>query len=253
MPCYVERTGFTGAPPPRRAPSPARQHVARPAPTPRQPATIAGQATPAGWSASARQASAAPPPQDSTYSSTSRLTAAVSRLAEQASLATAVTEWEREYLSRTSGHRDIVHVDANDLTYSYDATTVPTPTDNRLVAVWGRSGTPSGPRDALRMRGYPSPKAKSAEVPLDRGHAVAHSAGGSEEGINLIPQNRYLNRGWSPEGKEWTRLERQLAATLGTPFFIRPIYSDKSDFPAQIEFGVQQPDGSWDSHIFQNR
>jgi hypothetical protein len=159
--------------------------------------------------------------------------------------------WEREYLGRTSGHRDIVHFDANDLTYSYDATTVSTPTDNRLVAVWGRSGTQSGPRNALRMRGYPSPNAKSAETPLDRGHALAHSAGGSEEGINLIPQNRYLNRGWSPEGKEWTRLERQLAATLGTPFFVRPIYSDKLDFPAQIEFGVQQSDDTWDSHIFQ--
>jgi hypothetical protein len=167
----------------------------------------------------------------------------------------AIYEHETEYLGHTPGDREIVRVTAeNGLTYSFDATPSPAQhePDNRVVAVWGVSGRPVGPRDAVRLRGFPSPSGKSTE-PLDRGHLAAHCFGGEEEGINLIPQDRDLNRGWSDEGRIWRRLENDLSARPGTQFFVRPIYDDNSDFPAFIEFGVQQGDGRWDAHVFRNR
>lgn len=160
-------------------------------------------------------------------------------------------------MARTAGKRELVHVTAqNGLTYSFDATTAPAPTEpvNRVVAVWGSSGQPVGPRDHGRMRGFPSPRSKSSQ-PLDRGHLAGHAFGGTEDGINLIPQDRTLNQGWSinPEGTLWRQLEKDLAQRPGTQFFVRPIYTDASDFPASIEFGVQHSDGDWETHVFRNK
>lgn len=313
MPCFVERTGFTGgrpapasARPAVRSPAPVARSVpapppiTEPQPTPR-PAPVA-RSVPASPRLATRPAKAPPPSRAAPATTQQRpaapapsrpsadagrgteqkwlssLTASVASLEQgrhhggrplahlieavegarnSASVAAAVHERETEYEARTPGKRELVHVTAqNGLTYSFDATPSPEDHDpvNRVVAVWGRSGQPAGPRDAVRLSGFPSPKGKSA-TPLDRGHLAAHAFGGTEDGINLIPQDRALNQGWrtSPQGQLWRRLERDLAARPGTPFFVRPIYNDSSDFPASIEFGVQGADGEWDSHVFRNR
>jgi hypothetical protein len=160
--------------------------------------------------------------------------------------AATVRGWEDAYLRRTAGNREIVHVSLDGFTYSYDSTLSEEGAANRLVAVWGRSGPALWPRDENRMRRFPSPAGKSEE-PMDRGHGAARSIGGRED-INLIPQLRSLN-----QGREWRALERYLEKHLGTPFFVRPIYADTSDFPVAIEYGIMKHDGTWRVVRFSNR
>jgi hypothetical protein len=165
-----------------------------------------------------------------------------------------IDAWEAEYRRSTLGDREIVHVTTNNgITYLYDSTPVRSgqEAENRAVALWGRSAPPLGERDKKRMSGYPSPAGKSSE-PLDRGHFLARIAGGGED-LNLFPQLRLLNQGRSAEGKLWRHMEKYLAANPGTDFFVRPIYSDITDFPVQVEFGIRFRDGIWRTHTFANR
>jgi hypothetical protein len=120
----------------------------------------------------------------------------------------------------------------------------------RTIAAWGRSRRAPRPRDQAYQRGYPSPRGRATR-PLDKGHMVAHAAGGTF-GPNMFPQDRDLNRGWSTDGRRYRALEREIANTPGTFFFCRLRYGDDTDFPAAIELGVLRPDGL---HIeqFQNR
>jgi hypothetical protein len=90
------------------------------------------------------------------------------------------------------------------------------------------------------QRGYPSPQGRAVR-PLDKGHMVAHAAGGTF-GPNMFPQDRDLNRGWSSEGRRFRALEREIARTPGTFFFRCLLYADDTDFPAAIELGVLRPD-----------
>jgi hypothetical protein len=302
MPCFVERSGFTGGQPARASAASTAPRGVPPSPPRSRPASAVSHARPAAPSRlSQRPKSATPAPGprglvptgfsrettnppieivsrskavdrdwESSLKASSRalrtsgrrggrgpahLLDAVDGARRSAATAAAVDAREKDYRAQTLGQRDLVHVSAeNGLNYSYDATPAPAKDEpaNRVVVAWGRSGRPAGPKDAVRLRGFPSPAGKSPQS-LDRGHLVAHSFGGSEEGINLIPQNRALNRGWSEEGKSWRRLESDLAARPGTEFFVRPLYRDSSDLPCAIEFGVQREDGEWDSDIFRNR
>src|SRR5947209_6594094 len=84
----------------------------------------------------------------------------------------------------------------------------------RLMIVYGLSAAPDGPRDASRMRGFPDPNPSLQAVDIsgaraDRGHFVAHTAGGPMD-MNLFPQRRDLNRGWSAQGKQYRLMERYL-------------------------------------------
>jgi hypothetical protein len=87
---------------------------------------------------------------------------------------------------------------------------------DRTVAAWGRSRPAPRPRDEAYQRGYPSPQG-CADRPLDKGHMVAHAAGGTF-GPNMFAQDRELNRGWSVEGRRYRALEREIANTPGTFF-----------------------------------
>jgi len=62
--------------------------------------------------------------------------------------------------------------------------------------------------------------------------------------VNLFPQQRELNRGWSEEGKLFRRMERYAAERPGTFCFARPIYSDLTCCPAIVEYAVLRPDGA---------
>ena len=72
---------------------------------------------------------------------------------------------------------------------------------------------------------------------LDRGHFIAHGAGGGLD-LNLFPQLALLNRGWSRQGRLWRQLERYAARNPGTPLLVRPIYRDDSWRPSVLEFGL---------------
>lgn len=186
-----------------------------------------------------------------------RMSEAIDRARRSAAVAGLIADREAAYLERTRGKRELVHVTLdNGITYSYDSTksTATNAPANRLVAAWGVSGSPAGPRDAARLAGFPSPDGKGSN-PLDRGHVVAHAAGGTEDGINLVPQDRKLNRGTgSHSDKKWWRaIERQLARRAGIPFVVRAEYVDDTDFPGTIEIGVQDDDGTWEFHTFDNR
>jgi hypothetical protein len=112
---------------------------------------------------------------------------------------------------------------------------------DRTIAAWGLSRSERRRRDAAYQRGYPSPAGR-AERSLDKGHMVAHSAGG-EFGPNIFPQDRALNRGWSAEGKRYRALEREIVATPKAFFFCCLLYADDSDFPAAVELGLLRTSG----------
>jgi hypothetical protein len=112
---------------------------------------------------------------------------------------------------------------------------------DRTLAAWGRSRQAPRPRDVSYQRGYPSPRGRAVR-PLDKGHMVAHAAGGTF-GPNMFPQDRELNRGWSVEGRRYRALEREIANTPGTFFFCCLLYADDTDFPAAVELGVLRGDG----------
>jgi Holliday junction resolvase-like predicted endonuclease len=147
------------------------------------------------------------------------------------------SSWCDEYLASTGADpQDIVTLDpGNGFRYDFDlagslreaeSTRAP-----RVVGVWGLAREPSAPRDTRRMRGHP----RSGDD--DRGHLIAHTAGGEYE-INLVPMNRALNRGWSRDGKRFREMERVAAAVTGSLFFVRLLYSDATDRPTQLEVGV---------------
>lgn len=71
----------------------------------------------------------------------------------------------------------------------------------RLVAAFGLTRDQPPPRQPSLMRGLPLPP---APMPIDRGRVIASTSGGAEGiGLNLIPQNRALNRGIGREGRRW--------------------------------------------------
>jgi hypothetical protein len=127
----------------------------------------------------------------------------------------------------------------------------------RVVLVFGLSAAPHGRREASRIRGFPDPNPSMQGVDAsgalaDRGHFVAHSAGGPLD-MNLFPQRRDLNRGWSQQGRKYRAMEQYLADHPGTFFYHRPIYADGTWVPAELELAILRPDEGWSVGLFSNR
>jgi hypothetical protein len=158
--------------------------------------------------------------------------------------------WAEAYTSRIP-QSCLLEFDSDGARFLFDlASAAGAERADRTVAAWGRSRRAPHPRDESYQRGYPSPRGRAIR-PLDKGHMVAHAAGGTF-GPNIFPQDRRLNRGWSAEGRRYRALEREIANSLGTFFFCCLLYADDTDFPAAIELGVLRPNGL---HVerFQNR
>lgn len=110
--------------------------------------------------------------------------------------------------------------------------------EDRVVAAFGLSQAASHGRDASRMRGFLGGGLEPTEAgPTDKGHFIGHAQGGGLD-INLFPQLRDVNRGWSERGKVYREMERYCAEHPGTFCFSRPIYADGSWRPTAIEYGV---------------
>jgi hypothetical protein len=140
--------------------------------------------------------------------------------------------------------RELVTVEPGDgFTYLFDAT-VDAPLDEpppRVIAGWGQTRQPAGTRNRRFLAGFPLPP---SQVSTDRGHLIARSAGGGDSiGINLIPQDRALNRGHSTQGRKWRALERLAATSPGTPVFVRAVYGPPTDTPSKLEYLLVTGDG----------
>jgi len=137
--------------------------------------------------------------------------------------------WAQAYRSRLP-QTSLLEFDSDGARFLFDlASAAGAERADRTVAAWGRSRPAPRPRDQAYQRGYPSPQGR-ADRPLDKGHMVAHAAGGTF-GPNMFPQDRELNRGWSVEGRRYRALEREIANTPGTFFFCCLLYADDTDFP----------------------
>ena len=72
---------------------------------------------------------------------------------------------------------------------------------------------------------------------MDLGHFIPHSAGGPVD-INLFLQDRYLNRGWSRQGRAYRLMERYLADHPGLFHFTRALYDEDTWIPRYLEMGI---------------
>jgi len=150
--------------------------------------------------------------------------------------------WLADYAHVSDWSTQVLEIEQGGLTFLFDAG--PTLTERRLgkgedrvVAVWGCSRPSAGSRDRARMAGFlPIPRSWSG-AERDRGHFVAHSAGGGTD-LNLFPQAAGLNRGHTKEGRRWRAMERHAACHLGTPMFVRPIYDTSDWTPAELDFAI---------------
>lgn len=108
--------------------------------------------------------------------------------------------------------------------------------DDRVVAVWGRASAPEGRRDTSRQSGFIPVPATWSQRGRDRGHFVAHAAGGGMD-INFFPQAKGLNRGTSERGRMWRAMERHTTHP-GTPLFVRPVHGNGTWVPDLVDYGV---------------
>lgn len=113
-------------------------------------------------------------------------------------------------------------------------------------------------RDANRMRGFPDAGVSADRslreniFPVDRGHFLGHASGGILD-INVFPQRRDLNRGWSSDGKRFRKMERFVAEHPGTFFYHRPCYDDETWIPRSLDYGVLIEDTKWWVATFRNK
>ena len=156
-------------------------------------------------------------------------------------VATALVEsWLQAYRAATPWRADVMEISQGALTYLFDA--APTMDgldagDDRVVAVWGHSRRAEGPRDHRRQAGFIRNPPNWSHRGRDRGHFVAHAAGGGMD-MNFFPQAAGLNRGTTRQGSVWRAMERHAIEHPGTPLFVRPVYEDVTWVPALIDFGL---------------
>lgn len=125
----------------------------------------------------------------------------------------------------------------------------------RVLGAFGISGHPINPKNRNIMKRYlgSTSQAYAEYGPnYDKGHFIAHTMGGPVD-ANLFPQKREINRGWSKAGKRYREMERFVATHPGIFVFSRPIYTDLSDCPFELEFGFCDSNMSWEVEMFSNR
>jgi hypothetical protein len=162
--------------------------------------------------------------------------------------------WLARYHLMCEGPTNVLEIKLRAFTYLYDFCSelvdvgqLPQGArEDRAVVAYGISTSTEEKRDGSRTRGFPGSDSRG-----DRGHLVAHAAGGGLD-INVFHQDVYLNRGWSVEGKRYRAMEKYCAENTGTFFFSRLIYADGSARPSEIEFGVLRSNGTLWIEAFEN-
>jgi hypothetical protein len=162
-----------------------------------------------------------------------------------------VNAWCQEYRAG-SPEAKLIETPIDTAVYLFDLVA------ERVVLAYAVSTRQLQKRDAGRMRGFPDVNVGVRAVLgehaflADRGHFLGHASGGVLD-INLFPQRRELNRGWSAEGRRFRQMERYIADHPGTFFFHRPIYDDPTWIPARLEYGLLVDHDEWWTDEFRNK
>jgi len=128
----------------------------------------------------------------------------------------------------------------------------------RVIIAYALSVEQLMKRDSSRMQGFPNVNVSVRKVTgenafnADKGHFLGHASGGILD-INLFPQCRELNRGWSPEGKRFRKMEHHVAKHPGTFFYNRATYDDETWIPHCLKYGVLCGDTRWWVDTFKNK
>ncbi len=94
--------------------------------------------------------------------------------------------------------------------------------DDRVLFAIGSSAPAQDKKDArVRLRGLIGATEKRFGPQFDKGHFIARSIGGGTE-VNIFPQRRDLNRGWSVQGQLFRMMEEYCHIHPGTLCFNRP-------------------------------
>jgi hypothetical protein len=155
--------------------------------------------------------------------------------------------WLNAYYQNCNHDPNVLQINVDGFEHLFDFTSDPSrgnadSPEDRLVAVYGLSKTPDAERDSSRIRGFLGGGLKGADHgSRDKGHFIAHSAGGGMD-INLFPQRPELNRGRSEGGRVFRKMERFAATHPGTFVFARPVYTDDSWTPSELDYGVLLPE-----------
>jgi hypothetical protein len=139
-----------------------------------------------------------------------------------------IDQWLTDYGASTPA-ADVVETGVSGFSYLFDVRA------ERLVSAWGISnGKHGAERDKSRMRGHPL----SAGPHYHRGHAIAHSLGGTTD-INLVPQLGRINTG------DFRKLENEAVASPGSLYFTYWLYdparrpaSAAAPVPRRVEQGL---------------
>lgn len=102
------------------------------------------------------------------------------------------------------------------------------------------------------MRGWLGPTGRVFDDRTDKGHLIAHAFGGGLA-VNIFPQRRDINRGWSTRGKVYRAMEQYCVTYPGTFCFNRLLYADESSRPSTTEFGILKDASTLWVEQFDNR
>lgn len=161
-----------------------------------------------------------------------------------------VAKWCSQYRHKNGGAK-LTEITIDQAVFIFDLI------DERVVLAYSISTRQLCKRDSSRIRGFPNVNAstqseiREKKFDADKGHFLGHASGG-ELDINLFPQRRELNRGWSEEGKRYRKMERFVAKNTGTFFYHRAIYDDKTWVPSYLEYGVLKNNEIWWTDTFIN-
>ncbi len=170
-------------------------------------------------------------------------------------------DWSDLYRRESVLHGNVTWQNFKGFTFGFDYTcnTEAAPAsslpDSRLVAAFGISNHVIAKGDRQIMRKYIGDSTKVFThfgTDYEKGHYIAHHSGGPID-INLFPQRKDVNRGWSEEGKRYRTMEKYIAMHPGTFVFSRPIYKDYSCCPYYIEFGYCDEAMNIVVNVFSNR
>jgi len=171
--------------------------------------------------------------------------------------------WTEKYKTFSSRLTDICIVSNGSFHYIFDDVPTdeessikdPTRYESRIVTVYGISSQQKNKRDDGRLRGWIGRTEEIFGKSWDKGHFIAHSFGGAidRNELNAFPQKRTLNRGWSPQGKIYRKMERYCCDNTGIFCFNRPIYLDETFRPTLLEFGILTINKNLWIELFDNR
>lgn len=159
-------------------------------------------------------------------------------------------DWIEKYKKQCEKNPSVIEVVVSGYTFLWDETY------ERVIAAYGIT-TPelvSGvkPREGARMAYYYRNFVRRYdESKYDTGHFIAHAMGGGMD-INLFPQKREVNRGYSAEGSIYRKMERYASEHPETLVFSRPLYFDDTWRPYFLEYGILKKDSGLWIKVFEN-